>query len=72
VVTRHGVPTSVVYPQKRQYWVQRQVTTEAAIECTTAATSSSRWVTSSEPEMERPVPDSATREFPVAGRFIMA
>jgi cytochrome c-type biogenesis protein CcmF len=32
VVTRHGVPTSVVYPQKRQYWVQRQVTTEAAIE----------------------------------------
>jgi cytochrome c-type biogenesis protein CcmF len=32
VITRHGVPTSVVYPQKRQYWVQRQVTTEAAIE----------------------------------------
>jgi cytochrome c-type biogenesis protein CcmF len=32
VVTRHGVPTSVVYPQKRQFWVQRQVTTEAAIE----------------------------------------
>jgi cytochrome c-type biogenesis protein CcmF len=32
VVTRHGVPISVVYPQKRQYWVQRQVTTEAAIE----------------------------------------
>jgi cytochrome c-type biogenesis protein CcmF len=32
VVTRHGAPTSVVYPQKRQYWVQRQVTTEAAIE----------------------------------------
>src|SRR6202023_1900654 len=32
VVTRHGVPTSVVYPQKRQYWVQRQVTTEAAIQ----------------------------------------
>jgi cytochrome c-type biogenesis protein CcmF len=32
VVTRHGVPTSVVYPQKRQYWVQRQMTTEAAIE----------------------------------------
>jgi cytochrome c-type biogenesis protein CcmF len=32
VVTRHGVPTSVVYPQKRQYWVQRQVTTEASIE----------------------------------------
>ncbi len=32
VVTRHGVPTSVAYPQKRQYWVQRQVTTEAAIQ----------------------------------------
>jgi len=32
VVTRHGVPISVVYPQKRQYWVQRQVTTEASIE----------------------------------------
>ena len=32
VVTRHGVPTAVVYPQKRQYWVQRSVTTEAAIE----------------------------------------
>jgi cytochrome c-type biogenesis protein CcmF len=32
VITRHGAPTSVVYPQKRQYWVQRQVTTEAAIE----------------------------------------
>ena len=32
VVTRHGAPTSVVFPQKRQYWVQRQVTTEAAIE----------------------------------------
>jgi cytochrome c-type biogenesis protein CcmF len=32
VVTRHGVPTSVVYPQKRQYWVQHQVTTEASIE----------------------------------------
>jgi cytochrome c-type biogenesis protein CcmF len=32
VITRHGVPTSVVYPQKRQYWVQRQVTTEAAIQ----------------------------------------
>jgi cytochrome c-type biogenesis protein CcmF len=32
VVTRHGVPTSVVFPQKRQYWIQRQVTTEAAIE----------------------------------------
>jgi cytochrome c-type biogenesis protein CcmF len=32
VVTRHGVPTSVVYPQKRSYWVQHQVTTEASIE----------------------------------------
>jgi cytochrome c-type biogenesis protein CcmF len=32
VVTRHGVPTSVAYPQKRQYWVQRQVTTEASIQ----------------------------------------
>jgi cytochrome c-type biogenesis protein CcmF len=32
VVTRHGVPTSIVYPQKRKYWVQGQVTTEAAIE----------------------------------------
>ncbi|MBS0416946.1 MAG: heme lyase CcmF/NrfE family subunit [Proteobacteria bacterium] len=32
VVTRHGFPTSVVHPQKRQYWVQRQVTTEASIE----------------------------------------
>ncbi len=32
VVTRHGAPTSIVYPQKRQYYVQRQVTTEAAIE----------------------------------------
>jgi len=32
VVTRHGFPISVVHPQKRQYWVQRQVTTEASIE----------------------------------------
>ena len=32
VITRHGVPTSVAYPQKRQYWVQQQVTTEAAIQ----------------------------------------
>jgi len=32
VVTRHGVPTAVVYPQKRSYWVQHQVTTEASIE----------------------------------------
>ncbi|HEY6482667.1 MAG TPA: heme lyase CcmF/NrfE family subunit [Steroidobacteraceae bacterium] len=32
VVTRHGKPTSTLYPQKRQYWVQRSVTTEAAIE----------------------------------------
>jgi len=32
VVTRQGIPISVVHPQKRQYWVQRQVTTEASIE----------------------------------------
>jgi cytochrome c-type biogenesis protein CcmF len=32
VVTRHGAPTSVMYPEKRQYWVQHTVTTEAAIE----------------------------------------
>jgi cytochrome c-type biogenesis protein CcmF len=32
VVTRHGVPTAVVYPQKRSYWVQHQTTTEASIE----------------------------------------
>jgi cytochrome c-type biogenesis protein CcmF len=32
VVTRHGAPTTIMYPQKRQYWVQRSTTTEAAIE----------------------------------------
>jgi cytochrome c-type biogenesis protein CcmF len=32
VVTRHGAPLTIMYPQKRQYWVQRSVTTEAAIE----------------------------------------
>jgi cytochrome c-type biogenesis protein CcmF len=32
VITRHGVPTGMAYPQKRQYWVQHQVTTEASIE----------------------------------------
>ncbi|MDB6090137.1 MAG: c-type cytochrome biosis protein CcmF [Gammaproteobacteria bacterium] len=31
-VTRHGAPLTVLYPQKRQYWVQHSVTTEAAIE----------------------------------------
>src|SRR5581483_7960447 len=31
-VTRNGMPLTVLYPQKRQYYVQRQVTTEAAIE----------------------------------------
>ncbi len=31
-MSRRGVPTSTMYPQKRQYWVQRSVTTEAAIE----------------------------------------
>jgi cytochrome c-type biogenesis protein CcmF len=31
-VTRHGSPLTVLYPEKRQYYVQRQVTTEAAIE----------------------------------------
>ena len=32
VVTRHGAPTSVMHPQKRQYWVQRSSVTEASIE----------------------------------------
>ncbi|HVW70562.1 MAG TPA: heme lyase CcmF/NrfE family subunit, partial [Steroidobacteraceae bacterium] len=32
IVTRHGSPLTVLYPEKRQYWVQHQVTTEAAIE----------------------------------------
>jgi cytochrome c-type biogenesis protein CcmF len=31
VVTRHGAPVAVLRPQKRQYWVQRQVTSETAI-----------------------------------------
>ena len=31
-LSRRGVPTSTMYPQKRQYWVQRSVTTEAAIQ----------------------------------------
>jgi cytochrome c-type biogenesis protein CcmF len=31
-VTRNGTPLTVLYPQKRQYYVQRQVTTESAIE----------------------------------------
>jgi cytochrome c-type biogenesis protein CcmF len=32
VVTRENSPVTVLYPEKRQYWVQRQVTTESAIE----------------------------------------
>ena len=32
VVTRNGSPVTVMYPQKRQYWVQHTETTEAAIE----------------------------------------
>jgi len=32
VVTRHGTPLTVLYPEKRQYWVQHSTTTEAAIE----------------------------------------
>jgi cytochrome c-type biogenesis protein CcmF len=32
VVTRHGAPLTVLYPEKHQYWVQHSVTTEAAIE----------------------------------------
>jgi len=31
VVTRHGSPVAVLRPQKRQYWVQRQLTSETAI-----------------------------------------
>jgi cytochrome c-type biogenesis protein CcmF len=31
-VTRHGAPLTILYPEKRQYWVQHSVTTEAAIE----------------------------------------
>jgi len=30
-VTRHGVPVAVLKPEKRQYWVQHQVTSETAI-----------------------------------------
>src|ERR1700683_706427 len=30
-VTHHGAPVAVLEPQKRQYWVQGQVTTETAI-----------------------------------------
>ena len=31
-VTRKGQPVTVLYPEKRQFWVQHQETTEAAIE----------------------------------------
>jgi cytochrome c-type biogenesis protein CcmF len=31
VVTQHGAPVAVMRPQKRQYWVQHQVTSETAI-----------------------------------------
>jgi cytochrome c-type biogenesis protein CcmF len=31
VVTRHGSQVAVLHPQKRQYWVQHQVTSETAI-----------------------------------------
>jgi cytochrome c-type biogenesis protein CcmF len=31
VVTRHGAPVADLTPQKRQYWVQHQVTSETAI-----------------------------------------
>jgi cytochrome c-type biogenesis protein CcmF len=31
VVTQRGAPVAVLNPQKRQYWVQRQVTSETAI-----------------------------------------
>jgi len=31
-VSRHGTPMTVLYPQKRQYYVQHSATTEAAIE----------------------------------------
>jgi cytochrome c-type biogenesis protein CcmF len=30
-VSRHGRPLTTVYPEKRRYWVQQQVTTESAI-----------------------------------------
>ena len=32
VVTRNGAPVTVMYPEKRRFWVQHQETTEAAIE----------------------------------------
>ncbi|HEY3786918.1 MAG TPA: heme lyase CcmF/NrfE family subunit [Steroidobacteraceae bacterium] len=32
LVMRHGAPITRLYPQKRQYWVQRSGTTQAAIE----------------------------------------
>jgi cytochrome c-type biogenesis protein CcmF len=31
-VTRHGAPVTVLRPEKRQYWVQHQVTTQTSIE----------------------------------------
>jgi len=31
VVTRHGAPVAVLHPEKRQYWVQRQVISETDI-----------------------------------------
>jgi len=31
VVSRHGTPVAVLKPEKRQYWVQRQVISETAI-----------------------------------------
>ena len=34
VVTRHGAPVAVLVPQKRQFWVQHQVTSETAITMT--------------------------------------
>ena len=34
VVTRGGAPVAVLTPQKRQFWVQRQVTSETAIKMT--------------------------------------
>jgi len=30
-VSHHGMPVAVLHPQKRQYWVQHQVTSETAI-----------------------------------------
>src|SRR4029077_9846976 len=34
VITRGGAPVAVLTPQKRQFWVQRQVTSETAIKMT--------------------------------------